>query len=83
MADIRLQHEQAHALLTQIADAITSLRYGTIHITVQDSQVVQIEKVEKIRLKKPQDADLTSGGCDGAPSRADRITGGSAPVFGH
>jgi hypothetical protein len=49
-------------LLFQIAEAISSLQYGAIHITVQDSRVVQIEKVEKIRLKKPQDANLISGG---------------------
>lgn len=69
--------------LTQIAEAIASLRYGAVHITVQDSRVVQIEKVEKIRLQKPPHADLTSGGSHDTSSRADRTVGGSEPVFGY
>lgn len=78
------QHrEPPQALLTEIANAIRSLRYGAVHITVQDSRVVQIEKVEKIRLRKSEDAHLTSGGCDGNPSRADRTAaGGSNEALG-
>lgn len=71
----------SQALLAQIAEAIGSLRYGVIHITVQDSCVVQIEKVEKIRLKK-QNADLTTGGFHGESSRADRTDGGPEPASG-
>jgi len=66
-------------ILRQIAQAITDLRYGAVHITVQDSREVQIEKVEKIRLTKPN-ADLTAGGAGGDPSRADRDAGGSRPT---
>ena len=67
-------------LLSRIAEAITNTRSGTVHITIHDSQVVQIEKSEKIRM--PQDPDLTSGGDHAEPSRADRNAGGSGPVFG-
>lgn len=68
-------NELLEALMTQIAKAISSLRYGAIHITVQDSRVVQIEKVERIRLK--QDADLTTGGVSDTIGRTDRTAGGS------
>ena len=37
-------------VLEQIAQAIHSLRYGTVQITVHDDRVVQIEKHERIRL---------------------------------
>jgi hypothetical protein len=30
--------------------AIREIRYGSVQIVIQDSKVVQIEKVEKIRL---------------------------------
>ena len=64
-------------LLAQLAEAIQSLRYGVIHITVQDSHVVQIEKVEKIRLETSQEADLTPGGSQETGARTDRTTGGA------
>lgn len=34
----------------QILKALKSIRYGYVQITVQDSKVVQIDKVEKFRL---------------------------------
>jgi hypothetical protein len=72
--------EPPDALMTQIAEAISSLRWGTVHITVQDSRVVQIEKVEKIRLK-PQ-ADLTAGGVSTPVGTTDRTTGGCSVLRG-
>jgi len=76
MADARVSPH----LLRQIAEAISSIRYGSVQITVQDSRVVRIEKVEKIRLGK--DADLIAGGSRDESSRADRDAGGSGPAFG-
>lgn len=35
----------------KILEAIKSIKFGTITIVVQDSQVIQIDKSEKIRLK--------------------------------
>lgn len=32
---------------------ISTLRFGTVQLTVQDSKVVQIETTEKLRLDKP------------------------------
>lgn len=45
--------------LQQIAKAVRSLRYGTVQITVHDARVVQIDKVERIRLSP---TDRTSEG---------------------
>jgi hypothetical protein len=33
-----------------ILHAIREIRYGSVQIVIQDSKVVQIDKVEKIRL---------------------------------
>lgn len=62
-------------LLSRIAEAITNIRYGTVHITIHDSQVVQIEQTEKIRVSP--DADLTAGGVSNTIGLTDRTTGGS------
>ncbi|HEX4349798.1 MAG TPA: YezD family protein [Verrucomicrobiae bacterium] len=33
---------------------VGSLRYGAVEIIVHDSQVIQIEKIERLRLDKPK-----------------------------
>jgi hypothetical protein len=33
---------------------VGSLRYGAVEITVHDSKVIQIEKIERVRLDKPK-----------------------------
>jgi hypothetical protein len=43
------QPEETEALRL-ILRAIREIRYGSVQIVIQDSKVVQIEKVEKIRL---------------------------------
>ena len=42
-------------LTLQIMAAIRSIRYGHILITIHDSEVVQIDKTEKLRIRKPRD----------------------------
>jgi len=37
-------------VLKTLGDAIKSIEYGTIQITVHNKRVVQIDKVERIRL---------------------------------
>jgi hypothetical protein len=32
---------------------ISSLKFGTVQITVHDSRVTQVERVEKVRLDRP------------------------------
>ncbi len=49
----------ATRLPDRILAAISSVRYGTVQIVIQDGRVVQIEKTERIRLDK---ADQTAGG---------------------
>ena len=39
-------------LLDKILAAISSVRYGTVSVVIQDSKVIQIEKTEKVRLDK-------------------------------
>ena len=34
-----------------IIDAIQSIRHGDVHIVIQDGNVIQINKTEKVRLK--------------------------------
>ena len=38
-----------------LAEAIASIRYGAIEITIHDGRVVQIEKREKLRPTEPLD----------------------------
>jgi hypothetical protein len=33
---------------------VGSLRFGVVQIVVHDSQVIQIEKTERVRLERPQ-----------------------------
>ena len=40
------------AVLVQIADALRGLKFGQVTITVQDGVVVQIDRLERTRLKK-------------------------------
>ncbi|MBI2094518.1 MAG: YezD family protein [Candidatus Omnitrophica bacterium] len=70
----------SEGLIVQIAEAINSIRYGTVQITIHDCRVVQIEKSERIRLNS--DADLTTGGLDEHVSRADRTTGSPRLALG-
>jgi hypothetical protein len=37
-------------IVRQIIEAIRSVRHGQVHIIIQDSRVVQIDKTEKLRL---------------------------------
>ena len=37
----------------EILRAVKGIRYGSVEIVIHDSQVVQIERKEKVRLDKP------------------------------
>ena len=49
------------ATLSRIEHAINNLQYGTIQITVHNSKVVQIDKVERIRVLKTDTVDQGEG----------------------
>lgn len=67
-------------LIHQIALAICSIRYGAVNVTIHDGRIVQVEKIEKIRVPEP--ADLSSGS---SPYHwpTDRTSGGSRLINGH
>jgi len=44
-----LQPEEAQ-VMRLILHAIREIRYGSVQIVIQDSKVVQIDKIERIRL---------------------------------
>lgn len=46
-------------LLDRVLAAVSSIRYGSVQLVIQDSKVIRIEKVEKIQIKP---ADRTAGG---------------------
>lgn len=47
--------------LSQIKEALRGLRFGAVHIIVQDGVVIQIERTEKRRLRRSPAAE--SGSC--------------------
>ena len=43
--------EDERELLRQLLDALRTIRYGSLLVTVHDGQIVEIQKTEKIRSK--------------------------------
>ncbi|MFM7143770.1 MAG: YezD family protein [Alphaproteobacteria bacterium] len=41
--------------MERIGSALRGLRYGSVHVVVQDGKIVQIERTEKFRLPRPPD----------------------------
>ncbi len=41
-------------LISEVLAAIKSIRYGQVQITIHNSEVVQIDKTEKIRIPRPR-----------------------------
>jgi hypothetical protein len=44
-------HPKKDLPLTEIENAIRSIRFGSVQIIIQDGVVVQIDKTEKLRLR--------------------------------
>jgi len=42
------------AWLVLVRKQVDSLKFGTVQITVHDSQVTQVERLEKVRLDRPK-----------------------------
>jgi hypothetical protein len=49
--------EKLPAWLQLVREHVGSLKFGTVQITVHDSRVVQVERVEKLRFDKPEQSD--------------------------
>jgi hypothetical protein len=45
--------EPLPAWLQLVREQVRSLKFGTVQITVHESRVVQVERVEKLRFDKP------------------------------
>jgi hypothetical protein len=43
--------------LQVVRENVRSLKFGTVQVTVHDSRVVQIERVEKLRFDKLEQGD--------------------------
>lgn len=59
-------------LLRQIGEAVAHMRYGTVQITVHNARVVQIDRIERVRLTVPPSEE----------SPTDRTSGGLRPIAG-
>jgi hypothetical protein len=46
--------ESLPAWLQLVREHVRSLKFGTVQITVHDSRVVQVERVEKLRFDNPE-----------------------------
>lgn len=46
--------EKLPAWLQLVREHVGSLKFGTVQISVHDSRVVQVERVEKLRFDKPE-----------------------------
>ena len=45
--------ETLPAWLELVREQVNSLKFGTVQITVHDSRVTQVERLEKLRLDRP------------------------------
>lgn len=52
---------------TQIREALRGLRYGSVSIIVQDGVVVQIDRLEKRRIRRNETPAGGNGGANGTP----------------
>ncbi len=52
MVETPLSEKLTDSVLAELGRALDSLRYGSVQIIVQDSKIIQIDKIEKIRLDK-------------------------------
>jgi hypothetical protein len=45
------KQKPSQAWLGLVEEQVASIKFGTVQITVHDSRVVQVERVEKVRLE--------------------------------
>jgi hypothetical protein len=48
------QHADLPDWLVLVRKQVDSLKFGTVQITVHDSHVTQVERLEKVRLDRPK-----------------------------
>ena len=47
-------HLASPAWLGFVREQVASLKFGTVQITVHDGRVVQVERLEKVRIEDPR-----------------------------
>jgi hypothetical protein len=52
--DASASKETLPAWLELVREQVDSLKFGTVQITVHDSRVTQVERLEKVRLDRPK-----------------------------
>jgi hypothetical protein len=52
--DASAPKETLPAWLELVREQVDSLKFGTVQITVHDSRVTQVERLEKVRLDRPK-----------------------------
>ncbi len=55
VSDKELIENQDKMLMLKVLEAIKSIKYGYVQITIHDSEIVQIDKTEKIRIRRPRE----------------------------
>ena len=40
-----------------VREALSAIRFGTVTLVIQDGTVIQVDKSEKLRLRKPEFVD--------------------------
>ena len=53
-AGVQVLSDAERQVIGQLLEALRSLRYGSVVLTVHDGQVVEIEKTERIRTNRPK-----------------------------
>lgn len=66
-------------VLRQVEEAVRSIRYGTVQVTIHNARVVQIETLEKVRIEPS--ADLVTGS-EQTTAPTDRTSEGSRHASG-
>ena len=54
--DVRVRETNLPEWLDLVRRQVGSLKFGTVQITVHDARVTQVERVEKVRLDRPNPA---------------------------
>ena len=55
LSDKELMENVDKTLVSEVLSAIKGIDYGQVLITIHDSRIVQIERTEKIRIRRPRE----------------------------
>jgi len=55
--EVPVSDQWSRELERQVREALRTIRFGTVTLVIQDGHIVQIDKSEKIRLKRPGHMD--------------------------